>query len=387
MSRLDLLPIAFPVDDTREVPLLDPLGLDGFYSKPLCEYSPQAIATTLKIAAKRGIQASRVGEWARGFIMDLPPKNPSIAEALAILRDIDPLLRAQAKHQLDIWKSIPGLEDLLLQCGNVAGHIPCGGNDTYGRFNPPYPRVRNFTGTEEERALFFGLAQGESQLDDLLWELTKCCAYRIGLDGNAVAANQLVEHWEPMIESAKLMRKAQVAPVMSTQIAPWVSNVLTIDGKEYRGPTAAQLPVVLVDGLLWGADVDDAEYREYYAFYASEQPLYRRWLMEHILEVTDGRSLLSRIEEDLPKVIHPVARENARRSLEGLAALLQRIYGFRISHRNFAIPSLSTRTTVREDREEAWGSGSFDPSMILKLIDYTEQAQERVTVMQKQLGG
>jgi hypothetical protein len=72
------------------------------------------------------------------------------------------------------------------------------------------------------------------------------------------------------------MRKARVAPVMAVDIAPWVSNVLTIGGQDYRGPTAAQLPAIIVDWLLWGCDVDDPGYRDYFRYYFAEQPSHRR---------------------------------------------------------------------------------------------------------------
>ena len=185
--------------------------------------------------------------------------------------------------------------------------------------------------------------------------------------------SRLTGLWQPMIEAARLMRKARVAPVMAVDIAPWVSNVLTIDGQDYRGPTAAQLPVVLVDWLLWGCDVDDPRYVEYFLYYFAEQPWRRRWLVEQVLACTEGRSLVTRWEEDADRIA-PRYRAAARRTRAGLDALLTRMIGFRVSHLRFAKPSLPER----EAGERSWGSGQFDPEMLDRLLGHTERAQARL---------
>jgi len=349
--------LRFPRRDLAHVRGLDPLGLDGFYAQaPVRLRHTHDVMTTLRLAVRRG---HRHG-------VDSP------GTALAMLRDVDPLLCRLQRHIPDLWR-YDGLEPLLVECGRVAEHPPRGGNDTYGDHNPQDERARLFTGTVEERALYRGLALGESRLDDLLDELAVIATAPLGRPGPAAAADRLTGLWQPMIDAARLMRKARVAPVMAVDIAPWVSNVLTIDGQDYRGPTAAQLPVVLVDWLLWGCDVDDPRYVEYFLYYFAEQPWRRRWLVEQVLACTEGRSLVTRWEQDADRIA-PRHRAAARRTRAGLDALLTRMIGFRVSHLRFAKPSLPER----EAGDRSWGSGQFDPEMLDRLLGHTERAQARL---------
>jgi hypothetical protein len=216
-----------------------------------------------------------------------------------------------------------------LACGRAGDHIPRGDNATYGRHNPGPPRTRTFTHTPQERALYEGLALGESRLDELLDGLAVCMLRPVDSPEHVAAAEVLAGRWEPMVDATKLMRKARVAPVMGGQIAPWVSHTFVIGGRPYRGPTAAQLPVVLVDWLIWGVDSADTRYREYHRYYSAEQPGPRRRLVAGVLTATGGRGLLRKLGDELPGA----DRRVAARSVAGLGALLQRMHGFREARR------------------------------------------------------
>lgn len=345
-----------PASDVRG---LDPLRLDEFYGgKPLARRSLPSVMAALH-------KATRLACGIRAL---------NGATALAILRDLDPLVCAVEARTPGAWQRVDGLEEVLMKCGRVADHIPRGDNATYGLFNPPPPRTRTFTHTPEEHALFRGLAMGESRLDELLGRLAVCLTRRLDDPVHADAAESLAEQWEPMVDAAKLMRRAHVAPVMGAQIAPWVSHTISIGGRGYRGPTAAQLPVVMVDWMIWGIDRVDPIYRDYHRYYAAEQPLPRRRLVEHALRDASGRSLLSRLAEDLPQVAD---RTVAQRSLDGIDTLLRRMYGFRSAHAVFAKTSLP----VRGDGDQSWGTGEFDPEMLDRLLRYTGAARHRLAAL------
>lgn len=334
---------------------LDPLRLDPFYRAPLAHRHPAHVCRILRRAIRR---ARRLGV-------------PDAATAIAILRDLDPLMCA-AERYIPGWWRMDGLEPLLLECARKCGYPPRGANHTYGTYNPPGERTRLFTGTDEERALYRGLAMGESRLDELLDALAVCAEHRLGSVECAGATAALRLTWQPMIDAAKLMRRARVAPVMAEQIAPWVSNIFRIDGRDFRGPTAAQLPVVDVDTGLWGADADDPVYQAYRAFYSAEQPPHRRARMAAMLDATGGRSLITRFSDEIGRVT-PAERSAALAALSGIETLLTRMIGFRESHLRFALPSLPQRA----HGEESWGSGSFDPEMMERLRVHTYDARDR----------
>lgn len=304
-----------------------------------------------------------------------PPDIPGAEVALAALRDLDLLLCHSHRLAPGVWPRIPQLEALLLRLGKVGDHIPRGANDTYGIRNPLPPNTRTYTRTPQEHALYRGLALGESRLDDLLVALVACLVNPVDSPAHVDAARALVAGWEPMIDGVKLMRRAVVAPVMGGQIAPWVSATFTIGGRGYRGPTAAQLPVVLVDWLIWGCNAHDDVYRDYYRYYAAEQPGYRRQMVAAALGCSGGRGLLRKIDGELLQVRDPRA---ALASLEALADLLRRMYGFRTAHAHIAKPSLP----IRPKGAESWGTGEFDPEMLDRLLRYTAAARARVADME-----
>jgi hypothetical protein len=341
---------------------VDPLGLDEWF--------------------RGGLPLARrdVGESLRQLhrIAAAPLEVPDARAALAALRDLDFLLCHAHRLAPGVWPRIPRLEALLLRLGKLGDHIPRGANDTYGIGNEDPPDTRTFTRTPQEHALYRGLALGESRLDDLLVALVACLLNPVDSAAHVDAARALAAGWEPMIEGVKLMRRAVVAPVMGGQIAPWVSATFTIGGRGFRGPTAAQLPVVLVDWLLWGVDADDEVYREYYRYYAAEQPTYRRRMVAAALGCSGGRGLLRKLAHELPR-----ARDHraAAASLDALGDLLRRMHGFRVAHANLAKPSLP----IRAKGADSWGTGEFDPEMLDRLLAHTIRARRQIDLVRERL--
>lgn len=305
---------------------LDPLGLDALFGRPDW---PQV--TVLPHLAK----SSRT-----------LPRNP--IRSLAVLRDVHCLMCAhEVRFPGTVLGEYPWLERWLIELGQAAGAPPCGNNATYGWANPTDERCRTFTTDPRERVLYAGLGHGETRLDELLEALAE------GRFADALAA------WEPMVEAARSMHRHNVADFMGNVLAPWVSHAFVIGGREWRGPTAAQLPVVCLDQMLWGYGLPDPAYQEYAAYYMAEQPLARRALVAATVEALDGRPICTAAFDGAfgPQVFDP------------LEALLRRMYGFRRSHRELARASLP----VRAKGDDSWGTGLFDPEMLDRLIRHTER--------------
>jgi monodechloroaminopyrrolnitrin synthase len=321
---------------------LDPYALDTYFAHPRWT-EPHAVRRAL--ATVRPL-----------------PDDPALA--LAALRDIHMLMCALERDRPGrTLPEHPWLEPLLIHLGDVAGHVPCGGNACYGWANPEPPRTRTYTRDPREPVLCWGLGHGESRLDDLLAALAAATAAWPGPKvGDEL--RRAVDAWAPMVDAVRAMHRHDVADFVGHQLAPWLSHSFTIGGRLCRGPTAAQLPVVLIDYLLWGYDVDDPEYREYAAFYIAEQPRARRAVVTTALQALGSRSLVTAAVDD---------GINAE-ACEALALLLRRMYGFRRSHRRLADVSLP----VRGPGGQSWGTGQFDPTVLDRLLAHTAQARARV---------
>ena len=322
---------------------LDPYDLDDYFAQP--SWTDPAIARRAVRTVRRPL-----------------PRDPALA--LAALRDSHLLMCAVERDRPGrTLADHPWLEPLLIDLGDVAGRVPCGDNACYGWANREKPRIRTYTQDPREPILYRGLGRGESQLDELLAALAAAAE---AWPGPQVADHlrRAVAAWAPMVDAVRAMHRHNVADFMGNQLAPWVSHSFTIGGRIYRGPTAAQLPVVLIDHLLWGHDLADPEYREYAAYYIAEQPPVRRGVVDEALHRLGSRSLVAAVADGIDRA--------ARDALE---LLLRRMYGFRRSHRRLANASLPVRT----QGEQSWGTGQFDPAMLDRLLAYTAKARTTAT--------
>ncbi len=323
---------------------LDPLRLDEFFATPRWT-SPRA--------ARALLRDIRTRPWL--------PGDP--AAALATVRDLHLLMCVVERDTPGrTLIDMPWLDPLLAHLGQVSGRVPCGDNACYGWANRAAPRTRTYTEDPREPILYWGLGHGESLLDELLDALVGAAHAWPG-PRVAVELQRAVAAWEPMVEAVRAMHRHGVAEFMGRELAPWVSHSFEIAGRVYRGPTAAQLPVILIDFLLWGYDCDDAEYREYARYYIGEQPKARRMAVAGALHRLGSRSLLTAAERD----------GMTGEAWEAFELLLRRMFGFRRSHRVLATASLP----IRPAGEEAWGTGQFDPSMLDVLLTRTADARAR----------
>lgn len=291
------------------------------------------------------------------------PIEDDPAVAMAALRDLHLLMCALEKtHPGTTMAEHPWLDELLVHLGEVAGRSPCGDNATYGWANRVEPHTRTYTTDPRERWLYWALGHGESQLDELL-DALNVAAHAWPGPQVAPELQRAVAAWKPMAEAVRAMHQNDVAPFMGQILAPWVSHAFTIGGREYRGPTAAQLPVTVIHHLLCGYEATDPEYRDYATFYIAEQPVVRRQVLAAALAALGWRTLVGAADQ-----LDPTARA-------ALGLLLRVLLSFRRSHRVLARRSLP----MRSRGEDSWGTGLFDPTILNVLVAHTDAARTTVT--------
>ena len=296
----------------------------------------------------------------------------SVPAALAALRDIDFLVCAVHLADPFAYKSVPGLESLLVRLGQRAGQIPRGSNSTYGPCNPPDERMRLFTGLPEERMFIHAIADGLRGLDGVLCGLATMAHNPVDSPPVVAAAGGLEPAWEPMIEASVRMLRGMPPEVFSGRIVPCFVP-LDVAGTTYQGITGAQSPNVGIDYLLWGVESADDEYLSYARTNLSEQLPSHQQLIDEVLERTGGVSLLTHIERELSTATR-LDVTAAAAVLAHLESLLRRIGTFRAAHRRLAELNMQRRTTQV-------GSGGHTLHLLDELGASTRQARHRVRVL------
>src|SRR5205823_1992132 len=131
----------------------------------------------------------------------------------------------------------------------------------YTTWNPLGDRQRMYTGDIQEaflqdsvRLVFPHLRDG-LELCDQLGEIDP-------RDPRfAARVEQLTEHLGAMVESIDLVVK-NVSPVFFARTMRAYFEGVAIDGRTYRGPAAAQVPLWLIDLAVWASDRSEPEYQE-----------------------------------------------------------------------------------------------------------------------------
>jgi hypothetical protein len=339
---------------------LDPLGMDNWYRTecrgPLIHRTSREIREELERVIPTG------------FILDTPE------DAVTALRDLDPPLCVIECREPGSYRSIAGLEDLLIYLGDICDHIPRGDNYTYGEINPLDDRMRTITGLDAERILIEGLRAGGVGLETILRGLETIATTDDEYEA-CEAAGSLAAAWHPMVESAKRMAREMPLDVFSRDLIPWLVPI-EIGGKVYRAPTGAQFSISDIDYALWGRSIatSDPVYQEYTKAFMAESPTHHRQMVERILFATNGMSIISALHARLkhwsPDAVIVVT--------DGLIRLLKLIIDFRKIHTRFAITTLEMRPGDK-------GSGMQNELQFVPLLNYTRLALRCVELIQNDL--
>jgi hypothetical protein len=129
---------------------------------------------------------------------------------------------------------------------------------------------------------------------------------------------------------------------------------IEINGNTLLGPGGAQLPLLVLDYILWGVDANDDRYLKFY----SENkvyllPMYIK-IVDQLSEQLHHRSLLSHFKNSpMPK--------------KAIINILQKLKSFRYPHLKIATENFELRNN------NDIGSGAYRPDILAHIIDLMTQ--------------
>lgn len=198
----------------------------------------------------------------------------------------------------------------------------------YGPWNPPGIRQRMYTGDPEEDVLIHSVRMAAPSLATCLDRLVAASQELTDSRDLANFAGQAASHLEALVDSIDFVRAALTPLFFARTLRPNFEDI-RIEGHRYLGPAAANLPLYLVDHLLWSSD---RHHPEHYAFQqeaADHSPADWR----ELFRVQDGApSLVTRISHALEAQREDASPE-ATAGAEAICRLLRILVTFRGRHR------------------------------------------------------
>jgi hypothetical protein len=164
-----------------------------------------------------------------------------------------------------------------------------------------------------------------------------------------------------------------VPPQIFIQVLRPYFEAIIIDGHEHRGPGAVEMPLFLVDHILWSSRIVDPPYVAFKERYVSSLLPYLR---AHYASYQGQASLLDRVEEELDS-----GGDRTSTALHDNLSVLDEIFKvlvrFRAPHLGMAYQAYSKR----EGSAYNHGSGGFTPPTLAMILDHTRTAHARVLAM------
>ncbi|MEU5159754.1 monodechloroaminopyrrolnitrin synthase PrnB family protein [Streptomyces sp. NPDC020875] len=244
-----LAPRTEPYFRIAEIQTADPLHADGPLARiPAMNAAADvpALTATLRALVPEPEDVARYG----------------VTDALAAMRDLGIPLGSLKRHGVQPVAAVPAVLPVLERLGRLTAMIPRDTVHHYTTWNPPGERVRSYTGSQAElrlqdavRMVIPGLVSALGHCADLA---------RIEPYDPAFAAvlDRIAEDVSSMVDSIDYTITHVPPVVFATDIRPYFEEI-DVDGVDYLGPAAAQVPLWLVDMSLWQCDRGAGSYDEF----------------------------------------------------------------------------------------------------------------------------
>lgn len=283
--------------------------------------------------------------------------------ALAAMRDVGIVLGSLKRHGVQPVAAVPEVERPLLYLGEVTRMIPRDTVHHYSSWNPTGARRRMYTGDEQEGWLqdavvsVFPSLSASLDASETLSEMDPRDV-RFG-----PTAGMLCSAVRVMVEAIELVT-AKVSPIFFAQTLRPYFEEITIDGRSYLGPAAAQSPLWLVDLCVWASDRSRPEYDKFLSESIQYSlPPWRDFYARH----ASKPSIVSRVTARL-ETVEDQSREGVIHSATSLAELLKILRLFRARHIGMAHRAYSEEVRLYEH-----GSGGAPVALLRQILDLTRE--------------
>lgn len=287
-------------------------------------------------------------------------------EARAALRDLGMLLVSIKRHGTEPETIIPDVTPSLLALGAQTQMVPRETIMHYSVWNPDGGRQRCFTNLRDEVKIIQGTKMAVPGLERAIFALTELYYCAPHSPDFATYANLVYTNINAMVK-AIVFSIVNVNPrVFAAELRPYYDPFI-INGIEYMGAGAVQLPLFVFDYILWSSDCNDSTlitFQEENIHYCI--PAFRKLFFSF-----KGKPSLAQ------KLCHIIQNSHScssdiRQSAQSVVDIFDTLIRFRTPHKSLAYRAFSHRN------DTAVGSGGYRPNILDHILELTLKAKHNL---------
>lgn len=296
------------------------------------------------------------------------PAGWGFVEAAAAMRDIGFFLGSLKRHGHEPVDAVPGLEPVLLDLARATGLPPRETLLHVTVWNPAAADAqRSYTGLRDEAHLLESVRLSMAALEAAIALTVELSDVPLQAPAFAQGCDALAAYLRKMVDSIVYAYRFISLQVFYDELRPFYEPI-RVGGRSYLGPGAVEMPLFVLEHVLWGSQSDHHAYREFKETYLpyvlpAFRAIYARFAGQP--------SLVDRALGDAQ-----AARARGEPVAAGLAALdrvFEVLLHFRAPH-----VKLAERAYEAGKSGPSIGSGGYAPSMLGDLLTLTRAARSRV---------
>lgn len=296
------------------------------------------------------------------------PSGWSFVEAAAAMRDIGFFLGSLKRHGHEPADVVPGLELVLLDLARATDLPPRETLLHVTVWNPAAADAqRSYTGLRDEAHLLDSVRISMAALEAAIAVTVELSDVPLQSPAFAQGCDELVAYLEKMVESIVYAYRFISPQVFYDELRPFYEPI-RVGGQSYLGPGAVEMPLFVLEHVLWGSQSEDQAYREFKETYLPYVlPAYRAVYARF----AGGPAIIDRALAEARAV--DARGESVRAGLTALERVFKVLLRFRAPHLK-----LAERAYEAGRSGPATGSGGYAPSMIGDLLTLTCAARSRI---------
>lgn len=297
------------------------------------------------------------------------PGTEDFIQASAAIRDLCMFAASLIRYNIEPADCVPGFSSALIDLAvSIHASLPRDSFIDYTARNPEGARERRFSASLEEGIFIDSLRRGMVSLDATLQELILACQYPLDHQLFAEHCCAATQNFQVMIDAIVQVKRGITTEVFTHAIRPFFEP-FKVEGQAYSAPSGAEMSILNIDLIIWGADCTDALYVPYVQANIVRLPT----IYQEIYECTVGQKSLMTLVQELISSGRELCH-NERNSLQALQALVTKMYSFRMPHYKVAEDNVILR--LRETGGEVKGSSGFGIKEVKYVLDQTIKCRQ-----------
>ncbi|MFQ3576066.1 MAG: monodechloroaminopyrrolnitrin synthase PrnB family protein [Cytophagales bacterium] len=292
----------------------------------------------------------------------------SYFDSIALMRDLGIFIGVIKKLGFEPVFLFPKLNDILLELAEKTNLPPRDTLSHYTLWNPDGPRMRTYTGEQQEKDLITSVKIAFPDLLLSIKLLDNLYAKDYFGEEFDQACYVVKESLESMIDGVVYAKKTVSPEFFANELRHYYEPILVDRQELYIGPGAVEMPMFLVDHILWNCDLDDNEYTQFKKGYL---PYNIQWVRDIYSKYESKPSIFTKISNHLE--IEPTKRNI--KSAETFLGIYNTLKSFRMPHKKLAEKVYAHNSEQHKNN----GSGGYTVSILHKIIDLQNACIEEMS--------